>query len=89
MSRRYDPSRSIFAGMDDSVLRARLTQMQNDLLDLQSGRKVQSAAYTQGDGSKTVSYTRATITDLTMAIRQLQTQLGIISSPRRALSVGF
>lgn len=86
---RYDPSRSLLAGMDTTVLQQRLTQMQQDYLDISSGRKVRSAAYTQGDGSKTVTYTEATIGQLAMAIRQLQAQLGIISSPRRAIGVRF
>ncbi len=86
---RYDPSRSVLAGMDTSVLRARLQQMQLDYLDLTSGTKVQSATYAQGDGSKGVVYTRANIAELTMAIRQLQAQLGIVCSPRRAIGVRF
>ncbi|WP_198351058.1 gpW family head-tail joining protein [Flavisphingomonas formosensis] len=86
---RYDPSRSILAGMDTAVLQARLQQMQRDYLDLMSGKKVISGSYTQGDGAKSVTYSMTNIGQLTLAIRQLQTQLGIISSPRRALSVGF
>lgn len=85
----FDPSRSLLAGMDTSVLQARLTQMQMDYLDLTAGRKVETAAYAQGDGSKTVTYTRATIGQLAMAIRQLQAQLGIISSPRAPLRPVF
>lgn len=86
---RYNPAASLLAGMDDAVLRQQLRQMQQDYLDLSAGKKLQSASYTQGDGSKSVSYTPATIGQLAMAIRQLQAQLGIISSPRRALSVQF
>lgn len=86
---RYDPSRSILAGMDQAVLRARLAQLQQDYLDLSSGAKIQSASYTQGDGGKTVSYTMANIAQLTMAIRQIQAQLGIICSPRSAIGVRF
>ena len=86
---RYDPSRSLLAGMDDTVLRDRLRQMQQDYLDLSSGRKAQSGSYAQGDGSKSVSYTVATIGQLAMAIRQLQAQLGIIPSPRGALRPMF
>lgn len=86
---RYCRDTSILAGMDDSVLRARLQEMQNDYLDLMAGRKVQSAQYTQGDGSKAVVFTKATIGQLAMAIRQLQAQLGIIDSPRRAIGVRF
>lgn len=86
---RYDPSSSVLAGMDAAMLRQRLAQMQQDYLDLSSGRKLQSASYTQGDGAKSISYTQASITQLTMAIRQLQAQLGIIGSPRRAIGVRF
>ncbi len=86
---RYDPSRSILAGMDTSVLQARLAQMQQDYLDLSSGRRVMSAAYAQGDGSKSVTYTMANIGQLVMAIRQLQAQLGIIEAPRRAIRPVF
>jgi len=86
---RYDPSTSILAGMDTDVLRARLLQMQQDYLDLMAGRKIQSAQYTQGDGSKAVVFTKANIGQLIMAIRQLQAQLGIVCSPRRAIGVRF
>lgn len=86
---RYDPSRSLLAGMDQTVLRQRLTQMQQDYLDLSSGRKVQTASYTQGDGGKSVTYNMASIGQLTMAIRQLQAQLGIVDTPRRAIGVRF
>lgn len=79
----------LLAGMDDSVLRARLQQMQLDYLDLSSGRKVMSASYTQGDGAKSVTYTRATIGELAMAIRMAQQQLGIIPRARRAIRPVF
>lgn len=86
---RFDPSRSLLAGMDQSVLRQQLAMMQQDYLDLSAGRKVQSAAYAQGDGSKNVTYTQANVGQLAMAIRQLQAQLGIITSPRGALRPRF
>lgn len=86
---RFDPSLSILAGMDTSVLRQQLSLMQQDYLDLSSGRKVESASYAQGDGAKSVKYTVATIGQLAMAIRQIQAQLGIIPSPRRAIVVRF
>ncbi|WP_260927385.1 gpW family protein [Novosphingobium sp. 9] len=86
---RYDPSRSILAGMDTSVLQARLTQMQQDYLDIMSGSKVQTASYTQGDGGKSVTYSMANIGMLTMAIRQIQAQLGLIKTPRSAIRPRF
>lgn len=87
--RRYDPSRSLLAGMDTGVLQARLTQMQQDYLDLSTGRKLETASYAQGDGSKSVTYTRANLGQLIMAIRQLQAQLGIVQSPRQAIGFRF
>lgn len=87
--RRFDPTRSLLAGMDTTVLQARLTAMQLDYLDLSSGRKPMSASYAQGDGSKSVSYTMATIGQMVMAIRQLQAQLGIIERPRGAIGIRF
>lgn len=86
---RFNPQTSVLAGMDPSVLQARLAQMQQDYLDLMSGAKVVSASYTQGEGGKSVTYDRTNIAQLTMAIRQLQAQLGIICSPRRAIGVRF
>jgi len=86
---RFDPSTSLLAGMDQTVLRQRLTQMQQDYLDLSAGRKLVSASYTQGDGGKNATYDRTTIGQLAMAIRQLQAQLGIIETPRRAIGVRF
>ena len=86
---RFNPQTSVLAGMDTSVLQARLAQMQQDYLDLMSGAKVVSASYTQGEGGKSVTYDRTNIAQLTMAIRQMQAQLGIICSPRRAIGVRF
>ena len=85
----YDPSTSILAGMDATALQATLAQMQQDYLDLSAGRKAESANYTQGDGGKSVTYTRANLGQLAIAIRQIQAQLGIVCRPRRALSVRF
>lgn len=86
---RYDPSRSLLAGMDTGVLQARLQLMQQDYLDLQAGRKLISASYTQGDGAKSVVYDKTSLGQLAMAIRQLQAQLGVICSPRRAIGFRF
>jgi hypothetical protein len=49
------------------------------------GAKGESYSYTQGDGAKSVTYTKANLGDLTQAIRLLQAQLGIVRTPRRAL----
>ncbi len=70
---------SVLDGLDVSVLQSRLQQMQLALLDLQSGAKVEVASYAQGDGSRTVSYSKANISDLTAAILTLQTQIDRLS----------
>lgn len=80
---------SIFAGLDQSTLQAWLLSAQTALIDLQTGSKVVTVGYAQGDGSKNVTYTQARLGDLTMLIRQLQAELGIIRRPRRALGVRF
>jgi hypothetical protein len=86
---RYDPSNSILAGMDTAVLQASLARLQQAYIDLSTGAKGESYTYTQGDGSKAITYSRANIGQLTMAIRQIQAQLGIIDRPRRAIGVRF
>lgn len=66
---------SILDGIDVGVLQTRLSAMQQAYMDLMSGGKVEVAAYAQGDGSRSVTYTRANIADLTQAILALQTQI--------------
>jgi hypothetical protein len=66
---------SILDGIDITSLQTRLAAMQQAYLDLTSGAKVQVASYTQGDGSRTVTYTQANIADLTQAILAVQTQI--------------
>lgn len=86
----FDPSTSLFAGMDPTVLQAQLTATQQCLLQLRSGQKVASASYGQGDNSRTVSFSQAQQADCIRQIRELQAQLGIIAHPRRrALGVRF
>lgn len=89
MRRAFDPATSILAGMDEGVLRTRLAQLQDIYLKLLSGGQGKSFTYTQGDGTKSVTYTEANIGDLMMAIRQIQAQLGIIDTPRRGIGVKF
>lgn len=86
---RFDPNNSILAGMDDTVLRARLGALQSVYLDLSSGAKISTASYAMGDGAKTVTYEKADMGALVQAIRLLQTQLGDVIHGRRALGVRF
>lgn len=66
---------SILDGVDVGVLQTRLAAMQQAYLDLTTGGKVESAAYAQGDGSRSITYTRANLADLTQAILTVQTQI--------------
>lgn len=70
---------SILDGIDVNALRLRLATMQQDYLDLQAGRKVESASYAQSDGSRAITYTAANIADLTQAILTVQTQIDRLS----------
>lgn len=86
---KYNPNTSIFAGMSRPALQLALSNAQTALLQLQTGAKVVTASYTQGDGAKSVTYTQASIGGLVMLIKQLQAQLGIVRHPRRGLQFGF
>lgn len=66
---------SILDGIDVTVLQQRLQALQSAYLDLTSGAKVATVAYSQGDGSRTVSYTPANIGELTAAIITVQSQI--------------
>lgn len=74
---RYNPRCSIFAGMSTADLQAYLAAAQQAYMALSTGAKVATASYTQGDGSKSVTYTQASLPNLTALIMQLQAQLGI------------
>ena len=86
---RYNPQTSIFAGMSTTVLRAQLLIAQQAYVDLAGGAKVVTATYTQGDGSKSVTYPAASLPNLTALIQQLQAQLGLVIAPRRSPRIVF
>ncbi len=79
-------SPSLFAGMSRAQLMAALATLQQAYLDLLAGNKGESFAYTQGDGSKSVTYTRANIGNLSQAIAELQQLLGLIVLLRQSFS---
>lgn len=83
----FDPSRSLLAGRATSQLQADLAKAQQAYVDLLSGAKGESYSYTQGDGARSVTYTRGNVADLAALIQLLQAQLGIVAHPRRA--IGF
>lgn len=73
---------SILDGIDVATLQSRLSALQQAYLDLTTGGKLESAAYTQGDGSRSVTYTKANIADLTQAILAVQTQIDGLTGQR-------
>jgi hypothetical protein len=85
----FDPTRSLLAGMDTTLLQARLLDMQQAYLDLSSGAKGLNYSYTQGDGAKAVTYDRTNLASLAQAIQLLQQQLGLVDRPRRPIRVVF
>jgi hypothetical protein len=85
----FNPNRSLLAGVQTSALRTALANAQQAYMDLSTGAKGESYSYTQGDGSKSVTYTKANIADLAAFIQSLQGQLGVVLRPRRAMTVRF
>lgn len=85
----FDRETSILAGMSDDQVRAALAMAQKSLVDLQTGNKPVSVAYTQGNGSRSVTYTKAELPQLIGFIKLCQAQLGIVTSPRRPIRVVF
>lgn len=70
---------TILDGISIPALQARLSALQLAYLDLTTGGKVETAAYSQGDGAKSVTYTKAHIADLVAAIMALQSQISAAS----------
>jgi gpW len=79
---RFNPRTSIFAGLPRDLLQRQLEEAQRAYMELSSGAKVVAANYTQGDGSKSVTYTAASLPNIVALIRELQAQLGIIRRGR-------
>jgi hypothetical protein len=73
---------SVLSGVPIETLYARLAQMQQTYLDLLSGVKVEAASYSQADGSRSVTYSRANIADLVQAIKAVQAQIDLLSGRR-------
>lgn len=85
----YITPHGLLAGMQTSALQTALKNAQQAYIDLATGAKGESYSYTQGDGSRAVTYTKANLADLTALIQTLQAQLGIVRRPRRAVRFRF
>lgn len=79
---RFNPNTSLLAGMDTTTLQQNLTEAQQAYINLSTGGQGETYSYTQGDGARAVTYTRANIGALVQLIKLLQAQLGIIDEPR-------
>ena len=80
---------SILSGMSTAALQAALAAAQQAYLDLSTGAKGESYSYTQGDGARAVTYSKANIPQLIALIKQLQMQLGLIRRTRQPLRFLF
>jgi hypothetical protein len=85
----FNRNTGILAGMPTAALQTALANAQQAYIDLSNGAKGESYSYTQGEGSKSVTYTRANIADLVALIQSLQVQLGIVTRGRRPVRFRF
>ncbi len=79
-------------GMTPAQLQAALTQAQSAYVALMTGQRVVSVSYSQGDGSKSVTYdsVQGGVAQLRMFINELQRALGITRcAPRRYTRFSF
>lgn len=81
----FNPATSLLTGMNNTALQTALAAAQQAYIDLSTGAKGESFSYTQGDGAKSVTYTRANLPALTNLIQLLQSQLGIVARARRPI----
>ena len=85
-----NPKSSLLAGLlTAEQLQEALTKAQLAYLDLGAGEKGVSFSYSQGDGTRSVSYQQTDMTWLKSQIQLLQAQLGIVPRPRRALGIRY
>jgi hypothetical protein len=75
-----------FAGMSRTQLTARRAALQEALLSLAAGEKEVGVAYTQGTGSRSVTYRPGDEEKVRGVIRQINTALGV---RRGAIGVRF
>ncbi len=86
----FNRNTSLLAGgMTDEQLRDALQKAQQAYIDLTTGSRGVSFSYTQGDGTRSVSYQQSSLADLLALIQLLQTQLGIVARPRKPVRFRF
>jgi hypothetical protein len=76
---------SIFYGMTTLQMQQALAAAQKAYVELSTGSKGVTFSYTQGDGAKSVTFTQASLANLTILIKQLQVELGLLRRARRPM----
>lgn len=79
MASNYNPLTSDLAGIPLPQLQGWLLEAQTAMHQLSTGSKGESYSYTQGDGAKSVTYTRADINTLRQWIMKLNAQINALS----------
>lgn len=86
----FNRNTSLLAGsMTDEQLRDALQKAQQAYIDLTTGSRGVSFSYSQGDGTRSVSYQQSSLGDLLALIQLLQAQLGIVARPRKPVRFRF
>ncbi|WP_225548142.1 gpW family protein [Chromobacterium violaceum] len=73
----FTPQTNNFTGIPQVTLQQWLTEAQMALHRLSTGALGESYSYTQGDGTKSVTYTRANLAQLQQHINDLMYALGM------------
>lgn len=81
----YNP----YEGWTRDALLAALRSAQQAEMDLVMGNKGEAFAYTQGDGQKSVTYTRADLGNLQQLIQKLKYALGMCGGRRRPITFTY
>ncbi|OTA14098.1 phage head-tail adapter protein [Xenorhabdus vietnamensis] len=78
---------TLLTGMSREQLQTALNTAQHAYIELSTGTKGVSFSYTQGDGTRSVSYQQTSLGDLLALIQAIQTELGITT--RRPIRVRY
>ncbi|CDG88095.1 gpW family head-tail joining protein [Xenorhabdus bovienii] len=78
---------SLLTGMSREQLKTALGKAQQAYIELSTGAKGVSFSYTQGDGTRSVSYQQTSLGDLLALIQAIQTELGMTT--RRPMRVRY
>jgi gpW len=87
----FNRQRTLLGNWSQDQLEAALLSAQNALILLQSGQRVVTASYGQGEGAQSITYTQVSRGSLEQWILYLQGMVDPVNfrHPRRAIPVGF